>query len=247
MYFSKRKEEYIGWPKELTQFPDRILDHFSVNGFPDGGKFLDVGTGSGKYLEYLLVKGFNAEMYGVDICKEILVAGKRRYKSPKHLILADAKHLPFLNGSFFCVANYNLFHHLVGSSISRCRKNVALALKEIARVLWSEGVVFTDEQCLKYKIQSMLVFWLSFIFAKINISFPYLGIGERVVVSFLTTKELRHLITSVGLKPIEMDTQKRKIKTRFKLTLIMKEIVDTSLMSVKRRRRASRKGTNELT
>ena len=215
-------------PKE--RFGKRILN-LLLDKIPFDSNFLELGTGSGRLLEYLLRNGFRAKVYGVDICKELLISGKRKYTKDVNLVLADAKRLPFKDASFHSVACRGLLHHLVGRSPER---NVMQALKEAARVLNDEGIIFIDEECWKYKIQSRILFLILYILARLNISIPYFEIHARIVVYFLTPDELHSLLVNSGFKVLEwMKKESSPRLIRYKLTLLETKYIYIRLTATK--------------
>jgi uncharacterized membrane protein YbaN (DUF454 family)/ubiquinone/menaquinone biosynthesis C-methylase UbiE len=101
-----------------------------------GGKLLNVGCGHGP--DFLPFKeGF--ELFGVDVSGRMLaLAGKyaEKYNLTFHLVRADARHLPYQDGSFDYALAIATFHHIEGEE-ERLK-----ALGELGRVLKPGGEAF---------------------------------------------------------------------------------------------------------
>lgn len=81
-----------------------------------GGHALDVGFGSGVYIEELLRMGF--ECSGVDISQEMVDAGRKRLKTfvdsgRLHLALGEVEHLPFGDNTFDLVLCIGVLGYLL--------------------------------------------------------------------------------------------------------------------------------------
>lgn len=97
------------------------------------GRVLDIGCGSGIYLEELLAMGF--ESYGMDISEEMLTVTRSRLSAALaenrlHLAQGDVEHIPFGDGMFDLVICVGVFGYLLDDET---------ALAEILRVLKPGG------------------------------------------------------------------------------------------------------------
>jgi SAM-dependent methyltransferase len=97
------------------------------------GKVLDIGCGSGIYLDELFTMGFEA--YGIDISEEMLEVTRKRLAAAGatnrlHLTRGDVEHIPFDDGMFDLVVCVGVFGYLL-------RDETALA--EVMRVLRPGG------------------------------------------------------------------------------------------------------------
>ncbi len=109
----------------------------ALPGIPPG-RVLDVGCGSGVYLEELLAMGFEA--YGMDISEEMLAVTRSRLSAAVeagrlHLAQGDVEHIPFETGTFDLVTCVGVFGYLL-------RDEAALA--EILRVLKPGGYLLLN-------------------------------------------------------------------------------------------------------
>ena len=84
-------------------------------------KILDIGVGTGRFAEPLQKTGF--EVAGIDISKKMIDKAKR--KSVKDLLLADARSIPFKDGTFDITISVHLLHLI---------KEWQKALTEVCRV-----------------------------------------------------------------------------------------------------------------
>jgi len=91
------------------------------------GDILDIGCGFGEFVGIVFD---NMVEVGIDINKKDLVKAASG-KSYKNLILADARKLPFDDGSFDCVVSISTLEHI---------KKVDKAIEEVERVLKKGGI-----------------------------------------------------------------------------------------------------------
>ena len=88
-----------------------------INLSPAAGKFLDVGTGSGRIAIGVGKFAPDIEVIGVDLSEAMLGVARRNAKSEGvsqkvDFRLGDAKRLPFDDNSFDAVFCHNMLHHL---------------------------------------------------------------------------------------------------------------------------------------
>lgn len=100
-------------------------------------RILDLGSGSGRHVVYLAKKGF--DVYGLDPSKTGIAITKRWLKK-EHLdanlnCAIPDKRLPYKNAFFDAVITTYALHH-------NYPKRIKGAIKEIERVLKSDGVLF---------------------------------------------------------------------------------------------------------
>jgi len=97
------------------------------------GRLLEIGYGSGLLMPTLA--GVCSELYGVDREREPAELRARLGRlgvSPRALVQADARALPFSDGFFDAVVAFSIFEHLRGGELEP-------ALTEAARVLAPAG------------------------------------------------------------------------------------------------------------
>lgn len=226
-HWSKWENIYFDVPLQ-DSLGERILGYF-LDKSSSRHSFLELGTGGGRLLQYLLNRGFTPDVYGVDVSREFLRGGKTRHSRNLNLILADARNLPFRKESFNGVASRTVLAYIVGIPPKR---NISQTFREVARVLKLGGVIFVDEQCVKYRAQSRIIFLLSYVLESLKISVPFFGTG--IVALFLTPRELMSLLAGSGFKLCEWNEQARKMRLRrFRLTWLLRNIVYVSLTAAK--------------
>jgi demethylmenaquinone methyltransferase/2-methoxy-6-polyprenyl-1,4-benzoquinol methylase len=104
---------------------------FMVSRLPrDGGRVLDVATGTGLVAEALLERGFRVT--GLDQSPEMLSRARERFGGRIELVEASAEELPFEDGSF---------DHLTFTYLLRYVDDPAATLTELARVVRPGGTV----------------------------------------------------------------------------------------------------------
>ncbi len=105
--------------------------------FLDKAPILDLASGSGRYLEALLSKGFDA--YGLDLSHYLLRRSVEEWGHTGRLVQADMRHLPFADESVGAV--WNMFTSF--GYFSADTENL-LVFREIHRVLERGGLLLFD-------------------------------------------------------------------------------------------------------
>lgn len=104
---------------------------FLVSQIPaDGGRVLDVATGTGLVAERLLRAGHGVT--GLDQSREMLAVARRRFGDRVELVEASAESLPFADASF---------DHLTFTYLLRYVEEPGAVLRELARVVRPGGTV----------------------------------------------------------------------------------------------------------
>ena len=121
-------------------FSDRVRR--KVLGGIEAGSFLEIGTGSGKCLEYVSA----GLAIGLDGSHEMLMVAKKRFPQAR-LVEADAHNLPFRDGSFevslfsFCLAVLGRPAEAIKEALRVSRKVVVLDYgrpRFVPRFLWDK-------------------------------------------------------------------------------------------------------------
>ena len=128
------------WLNALNDYSQRIAFSRLVRDVPlEGRLVLDVGTGVGRWVLFLLNRGAGS-VIGIDIERErLLRASQRQHGGSASFGLASAARLPFPDGTFDFVSSVTVLLHLDYESKER-------AIAEIARVTKPGGHVGILEQ-----------------------------------------------------------------------------------------------------
>lgn len=102
-------------------------------------KVLDLGCGDGLCCHYLRKYFSDADIYGIDISMESLIAAGNRNIPRAYFSLYDGLHIPFQNNFFHIVLMANVLHH-----VYRPENQTAL-LRECRRVLMKKSNLFIFE------------------------------------------------------------------------------------------------------
>lgn len=119
----------------LSLGQDPCWRRFLVSRLPrDGGRVLDVATGTGLVAAELVRRGFTVT--GLDQSTEMLEVARRRFQGAVDLVEASAEHLPFDDGAF---------DHLTVTYLLRYVDDPGATLAELARVVRPGGVLASLE------------------------------------------------------------------------------------------------------
>ena len=94
--------------KILSSKQQKVLLKY-LEDVPKNAKILEVGCGSGRFLEFLEKNGYK-NIYGIDSSKEMMDIAKKRTKAI--LIKGDAYKLPFSKNSFEVVFSIHVLMHI---------------------------------------------------------------------------------------------------------------------------------------
>lgn len=153
---------------------------------PSPTKILDVGCASGWFLSKLKQNYKKADCYGVDVYREAIAYGKKKYKN-LHLKVGDAHKLPFNSSTFDVIVCCEVVEHVL---------NPLAVLKEIKRVLKKDGVAIIEMDSGNFLFTLVWYFWTHFRH----------GVWEHAHIQTLNAKKLEGMILKSGLK-----IKKRKI------------------------------------
>ncbi len=110
---------------------DPLWRRFLVGRIPaDGGRVLDVATGTGLVAERLLARGH--AVVGLDQSADMLAIARKRLESRAEFVEASAETLPFADGAF---------DHLTFTYLLRYVDDPGATLMELARVVRPGGTI----------------------------------------------------------------------------------------------------------
>jgi len=137
MYFKGKKvdnrpssENFFGYWEEIK---GKIINEVKEVNIE---KILDVGTGFGRNLEFLLSLFENAEVYSIDPSREVIEGVKERIMAKRHsnfkLLVSGVENLDLPNDFFDLIVSVMALHHV---------EDLNRALTEMKRVLKRRGKV----------------------------------------------------------------------------------------------------------
>ena len=132
-YFNERADI---WDETIAEKDaaklDRMVQRLNVK---PGSTVLDVGTGTGVFVPFLLNRiGGRGQLVAIDIAEEMLKRSMAKsFGGNIKYIHADITSIPFIEGTFNAIVCYSSFPHF---------QNKPRALVEITRVLKSDGGLF---------------------------------------------------------------------------------------------------------
>jgi ubiquinone/menaquinone biosynthesis C-methylase UbiE len=173
--------------KGIVHEEDLFLIDFIGNHASGEDKILEVGGGSGAFLDLVIENTNVKEAYNVELVAQIY---KNQVNEKICLIGGDALNLPFKDCTFEIVVVKNLFHHLVGRTRKQSKENVLQTIKELIRVAKKGGYVIILELFNRYNFFSSIIFYLTLFFSCFGLHFEMIGLRKNVIVSFLTPNEI---------------------------------------------------------
>jgi len=134
------QEEAIAYDLVVSKYVDIVHAGFAetvINHSPSDGKFLEVGTGTGRDAILVAKNTLNIRVTAVDLSDEMLKVAKanacrERVDHKINFRMGDAKCLPFDDGSFDAVFSHNMLHHL---------PEPYKMLSEMKRVVKADGAI----------------------------------------------------------------------------------------------------------
>lgn len=99
-------------------------------------RLLDVGCGTGYFLNLLKSSGFTGSAVGLDLSPNMLRVAKNTHPHETHYIAARSEVLPFRDDSFTTVVCNNAFHFFVQPE---------LFLREVRRILTDGGELYVTD------------------------------------------------------------------------------------------------------
>ena len=166
-------------------------------------KYLEVGCGT----RFTYRKLQMVEEYGLDVVPHMVRLCKKRYNKA-HGVVGSVMYLPFRQRSYDIIVSNTLLHHLVGKSPSAYRTNIETAMKEMRRILKLKGYVLVSELITRNRLFSYLMFWATYICAKLSIEINWLDIHGKVIIFFMDRKMFEEISEDLGFQVKEIESKK---------------------------------------
>lgn len=218
----KESEEYRTRKGIVHAEEDPIMIDFIRSHASSEDKILEVGGGSGAFLDLVLENTSIKETYNMELVYD---AYRKQVNGGICLIGGNALDLPFEDRSFEWVVVKNLLHHLVGRTRRESKAYAKRAVEELTRVTKDGGHIIILDQYNRHRLFSSVIFYLTLFFSVFSISSKSFGWGKDVIVSFLTPDETRSFLTGAG--DVEMVFSKENrldVSKKWKYTLLMSDI-----------------------
>ena len=165
---------------------------------------LDVGCGSGVFLQAVQLAIDIDKIIGVDLSEEMIKKSLFHHDSSENISLlnCDVLRLPLKGSSFNLIYVESLLHHLVGETRAQSKNQARMAIKGMSDLLRPNGFLLLTE--LFYEsygfstFTSSIIFTFLSLFDKYNVSPPLKEAPKGLIVSFYTRKELYEMIESLN-------------------------------------------------
>lgn len=156
----------------------------------EGAQVLEVGCASGAFLRYLETSTLHiSEAVGVEPDAESL-----SHARTGSVVCGSALDLPFPDVSFDYVILVSVLHHVVGKTLSECRRNWNRVVLEAERVCRPSGhIIITEGLAVKNRPFQRFVFFVTSALAKCGIGLGQIHLEKGEVLAFLTPRDLSHL------------------------------------------------------
>ena len=120
-------------PNPLVRFVERkrVKTIFHLMRVRPGDRILEVGCGAGNVIE----QSGGGRLFGIDISETVLLKARKRLKEKAYLFQGDAQNLPFKD---------QVFTHVICSEVLEHLLDPSMALNEIQRVMFQEGVAIVS-------------------------------------------------------------------------------------------------------
>jgi len=132
-YFNEKAENWDSYASERNHSKlEKMIKRLDLN---PGNTVLDIGTGTGVFLPYLLkMIGDSGQIVAMDIAEKMLLQARRKsIKGNIHFLCADVEDIPLRSDTCEVVVCYSSFPHF---------QDKAKSLREIRRVLKKGGRIF---------------------------------------------------------------------------------------------------------
>jgi ubiquinone/menaquinone biosynthesis C-methylase UbiE len=173
---------------------------------------IDLGCGSGIFLNYIKKKYGVTYVFGLDISESMLTEACKHKDGSVELAQGSILDLPFDDKKFDLVYMDDVLHHIVSERRNESKRLAIQALENIKRITKPNGIFILREQYYEsYLIQTIsshTIMFLLNLFNSLGIKLPHKEAHIGLLVTFYTRKELQQMIEEVGGRIIELDDRK---------------------------------------
>lgn len=201
-----------------------ILDFISSSNNSQTSKVLEVGGGSGYMLDLISSEISINDLYNCEIVPEVY---RMQANKNINLIGCSVLDIPFRHDSFKYVIIKNLLHHLIGNTRKKSKDKAICAVKELIRVAEDGGYIIILEQYNRHRLFASIIFYITCLFSLFRVSFKSFGWNQNIIVSFLTSNEIRELVMMNGREDVEIFldiSNKIDVPIKYKASLLMSDI-----------------------
>lgn len=135
-----RRERGFGWEKEPSKVVVDLVEANKLAENASGQRFLDLGTGEGRHLEYFSRLGFDA--LGVDFCQEAVDLCNQRFADHPGIQVRQAdlvaKEALADLGEFDLVLDWSVLDHIRPQYVERYLANIVAVLKAGGHAILAE-------------------------------------------------------------------------------------------------------------
>jgi len=120
-------------------------------GLGPGGQVLELGCGTGVFLDQVAERGADASLHGLDLSMDLLAQAHRRLAKRRNVRLhcGDAEQMPFPDAIFDAVYGSSVLHHL---DLSRALREVHRVLKPGGRLVFAEPNILNPQVALMFHL-----------------------------------------------------------------------------------------------
>jgi len=191
----------------------------------DGMKIIDIGGASGFFLNELIKKtSYSVDASNLDVDNFYF---DKQVNSNIKFINKSILHSALKDETYDIVTFRHILHHLVSDNVKKTLENQKHAMKEMLRIVKKGGFLIFEEEVNNVKLFSRIIFLLSKFASKIKFNIEYFEAG-KVVVSFLTKKEIRFILSNLNNSSkysLEVFKYiKWNMPFRWKITLLMASV-----------------------
>ena len=193
--------------------------HFIQENY-SGGRFLDIGCGSGRFLNYAFQDMAEENLYGIDISAEML---PDEPTLNEQYLLGSATAPPLRTEQFEMIHMENVLHHIVGNSRTESKKMARKTIDKCLSLLQPGGYFLLSELFYEGPVYPPLPSYIIFNVLKHMPNLSSIVDPEAIPglsVSFFTRSELVDVIDNSSADLLDAQIQYWEAQTLLRKVLI---------------------------